>query len=626
MAPDDWLARRNGYKDFALTNILSISKAKATVSPVTIGSFPGSDRPLPCSATPRPVGALVLLAGIRAGTARRASLHKNHRLSLSENSLGLRVGDEFGVAPLKTPSALELMQHVARTHMQSPSQTPGDMIRLANKSSFPSSPFKLSNLFWGLENNLDATCSDASGHPTRSVLFSGWKPSSSSVSSGRVFKRPLAEATANSQIFGVPLPAVVLRCIEYLDNEGLNEIGLYRIPGSSSLVSQLKSQFDNGEDCDLIELSPDPHAVATLLKQFFRELPETILTPRGQLPSHLDNRALYLAEQIRLLVRDIPDPNYYALHWLTRHLARVDQNSSTNKMNTSNLGMIFCPTLGNTANLFRIFVTYNLLIFPLPKPPEDAALKRPSPRPYSVSSVVSSLPSESAHSSVNSLASLMKLKGIDPPSDSREAKNVLLFENIAALNELSQLIPHRQARHPDSAASTVHSRNSILSYQSNPRARRSRSIDSDTAQHLLTPATTTELPAEASAPRRNVSKSAKGSESSDASKLRSPDLLQLDYFDGTHMAHALLNMKTRRANPSINRHPTPTEPRPRPKVPARAPRDAVWPSLAEVDLTKTRANLRPVNRSDLTSPIDLTLLRVLPSLVSFHRCIDAYLV
>ncbi|KAI0220638.1 Rho GTPase-activating protein, partial [Massospora cicadina] len=417
----------------------------------------------------------------RAGTARRAFA--------SQESQGW---DEFGVAPLKTPSALELMQHVAHA-----------------RPSYP-----ICALFW-LETFI------------------------SSVSSGRVFKRPLAEATANSQIFGVPLPAVVLRASNILTTK-------------------------------------DPWKLKSGLaaKQFFRELPETILTPRvlteinhflanarppeGQLP------------QIRLLVRDIPDPNYYALHWLTRHLARVDQNSSTNKMNTSNLGMIFCPTLGITANLFRIFVTYNLLIFPLPKPRKI---------------VVSSLPSESAHSSVNSLASLMKLKGIDPPSDSREAKNVLLFENIAALNELSQLIPHRQARHPDSAASTVHSRNSILSYQSNPRARRSRSIDSDTAQHLLTPATTTELPAEASAP---------------AATLGEP-ILPLTVIP-----------------------PQPNRGRAQ-RFRLERPRDAVWPSLAEVDLTKTRANLRPVNRSDLTSPIDLTLLRVLPSLVSFHRCIDAYL-
>ncbi|KAJ9082512.1 hypothetical protein DSO57_1004074 [Entomophthora muscae] len=505
------------------------------------------------------------------------------------------------------------MQQVARTHMKSPILTPGGTTRLANKTSFPSTPFKLSHLFWGLESGIESTCSDPGSSPARSVLFSGWAPalptSSPSPPSGRVFKLPLSEATANSQLFEVPLPAVVLRCVEYLDNEGLNEVGLYRIPGSSSLVSRLKSHFDTGEDCDLVALSPDPHAVATLLKLFLRELPETILTPRvlteinlflinsrapeGQLPSHLDNRALYLAEQIRLLVRNIPDTNYYLLHWLTRHLARVDRNSSINKMNTSNLGMIFCPTLGITANLFRIFVTYNHLIFPLPKPLGDAALKRPSPRPYSVSSV-SSLPTESAHSSVSSLAGLMKLRGIDKIPDSREAKNALLFENIAALNELAKLTPNRAACYADSATSTIRSRNSILSYQSSPRNRRSRSIDIDTAQQLLIPPS--EPLTEAASPRR---RNTDGSESPELNKLRSPGILKLDYFDGTHMAHALLNMKIRRANPSVSRNPIQADARARlVRTSARVSREGLGFTLADVDLSKTRANLRPVHRPD----------------------------
>lgn len=157
----------------ALTNILSNSKAEATVSPITIGSFPGSDRPLPCSTTPSRsrespesfysgTSSLVFFSNeidTQATQPRRISRHQSHRRSLSENSLSLTVDDSAKHSPFKSPSALELMQQVARTHMKSPILTPGGTTRLANKTSFPSTPFKLSHLFWGLENNLESTSS-----------------------------------------------------------------------------------------------------------------------------------------------------------------------------------------------------------------------------------------------------------------------------------------------------------------------------------------------------------------------------------------------------------------------------------------------------------------------------------
>lgn len=65
------------------------------------------------------------------------------------------------------------------------------------------------------------------------------------------------------QIFGIPLevavrlskisattgvPAVISRCIEYLDIMGVEEVGLYRVPGSTSNVARLKAMFDHGKE------------------------------------------------------------------------------------------------------------------------------------------------------------------------------------------------------------------------------------------------------------------------------------------------------------------------------------------------------------------------------------------
>ncbi|RKP36058.1 Rho GTPase activation protein, partial [Dimargaris cristalligena] len=76
-----------------------------------------------------------------------------------------------------------------------------------------------------------------------------------------VFGTEIAVAAEATQLDdGLPLPAVVIRCIEYLDDQGLYEIGLYRIPGSSS------------------RCETDPHSVAGLLKLYLRELPSAPLT------------------------------------------------------------------------------------------------------------------------------------------------------------------------------------------------------------------------------------------------------------------------------------------------------------------------------------------------------------
>lgn len=654
----------------SINSLISNSKVEASVSPITIGAFPGSGHLLNYSATPTTqlqgspdslcsgTSSLLLNNDIELVSDNCTTRFPSQRRSLCDNSLGLLRENSSTASPLKSPSALEAMQAVAKAHLK-PCNPPAAS-KFSSKPPITSSPFKLASLFWNLDT--PESIPDSST-PNRSILFSGWgsSPTISENQEGKVFKLPLKIATYNSRFSQeIPLPAVVVRCVEYLDNEGLNEVGLYRIPGSTSLVGQLKARFDTGEDFNLdSEPKPDPHAAATLLKLYIRELPESILTPRvltevnhflvnfkrnentsqPSVPAHLDNRMLYQVEQIRLLVRNIPDPNYYLLHWLTRHLARVDCNKAINKMDISNLGMIFCPTMGISSLLFRIFVIHSETIFPLPKPPGDDILKRPSPRPYSYSSTRSSISTPSKDSSVSSLACFLKLKGVekgrlnsplsksnlkDSRSDSREAQNEALFENLKALNEAHQLANHKESNlwANDSNMSSLRSRNSIISYQTSTRSRRSLSSDSNFIQVQSPPSTSDEpfeIPDPSSSetafilnntvrPKLQRRRNTDVSDSSGA-KLRSPGLIKLDYFDGTTMSHALLNLKTRRVNPTINRIPLPSGPsQDIPRVTSKTFLESSdnQPSsnlpklgrmlLADVDLSKTRANLKPVNQ------------------------------
>ncbi|KAK4695991.1 hypothetical protein P7C70_g8451, partial [Phenoliferia sp. Uapishka_3] len=58
------------------------------------------------------------------------------------------------------------------------------------------------------------------------------------------------------------LPAIAFRCLQYLEHWGKTEEGIYRVPGSSYQIAQLRALFDAGMDLDLREIHPgdlDPH-------------------------------------------------------------------------------------------------------------------------------------------------------------------------------------------------------------------------------------------------------------------------------------------------------------------------------------------------------------------------------
>ena len=57
---------------------------------------------------------------------------------------------------------------------------------------------------------------------------------------------------------------------------GLNEVGIFRLPGQASLIQSLKDVYDSGSQQDFSG-SEDVHTVASLLKLYLRELPEPVV-------------------------------------------------------------------------------------------------------------------------------------------------------------------------------------------------------------------------------------------------------------------------------------------------------------------------------------------------------------
>ncbi|KAJ1561879.1 hypothetical protein HK405_002239 [Cladochytrium tenue] len=185
-----------------------------------------------------------------------------------------------------------------------------------------------------------------------------------------VFGIPLEVAVENSRLDEFSeLPAVVYRCIEYLEaRNAKEEEGIYRLSGSNVVIQGLKEKFNSSADVDLLRSGEpyDVHAVAGLLKLYLRELPSTVLTKNHQRDflriteiADRDDRITELSRQVSAL----PLPNYTLLSALIAHLVRIVQCSERNKMTVRNVGIVFSPTLGVPANIMTLMLAEYDLVF-----------------------------------------------------------------------------------------------------------------------------------------------------------------------------------------------------------------------------------------------------------------------
>lgn len=161
-------------------------------------------------------------------------------------------------------------------------------------------------------------------------------------------------------IFGVPLeqvldrydhadyevPIVVEKSIKYLKEKNAKDVqGIFRLNGNNAVIMQLKKDFDKGGDVDLSGID-DPHTVAGLLKLYFRDLPEPLfpfIMYDNLIESH--NQKEKTVEALIPVLDDLPASNKALLRTLLELLADIASNSEVNKMNSSNLSIVFAPNL-----------------------------------------------------------------------------------------------------------------------------------------------------------------------------------------------------------------------------------------------------------------------------------------
>ncbi|XP_033969956.1 rho GTPase-activating protein 24 [Trematomus bernacchii] len=165
-----------------------------------------------------------------------------------------------------------------------------------------------------------------------------------------VFGQRLEETVLYERRYGVRLvPLVVEQCVNFIRERGLQEVGLFRQPGQSSLVKELQEAFDGGERPSF-DSSTDVHTVASLLKLYLRQLPEPLVPHRRYQDFLLcaqklaTDRTLVLGE-LRSLLHELPVVNFNLLNFICQFLFEVQSYSNSNKMSGQNLATVFGPNI-----------------------------------------------------------------------------------------------------------------------------------------------------------------------------------------------------------------------------------------------------------------------------------------
>uniref|UniRef100_A0A672LCD4 Rho GTPase activating protein 22 n=1 Tax=Sinocyclocheilus grahami TaxID=75366 RepID=A0A672LCD4_SINGR len=167
---------------------------------------------------------------------------------------------------------------------------------------------------------------------------------------GGIFGQRLEETVQYERKFGPRLaPLLVEQCVDFIREQGLDEEGLFRMPGQANLVKELQEVFDCG-DKPQFDSNTDVHTVASLLKLYLRELPEPVV-PFCKYEDFL-NCAQLLAKdeeegirELGKLVSTLPAANYNLLKYICKFLDEVQSHAHENKMGVQNLATVFGPNI-----------------------------------------------------------------------------------------------------------------------------------------------------------------------------------------------------------------------------------------------------------------------------------------
>ncbi|XP_073447839.1 SLIT-ROBO Rho GTPase-activating protein 3 isoform X2 [Aquarana catesbeiana] len=154
---------------------------------------------------------------------------------------------------------------------------------------------------------------------------------------------------SRNQDSGQAIPLVVESCIRYINLYGLQQQGIFRVPGSQVEVNDIKNSFERGED-PLVEdhTERDINSVAGVLKLYFRGL-ENPLFPKERFQDLISTikieNPVERVHHLRQILITLPRAVLVVMRYLFAFLNHLSQYSDENMMDPYNLAICFGPTL-----------------------------------------------------------------------------------------------------------------------------------------------------------------------------------------------------------------------------------------------------------------------------------------
>ncbi|MBN3324519.1 FA13A protein, partial [Atractosteus spatula] len=143
------------------------------------------------------------------------------------------------------------------------------------------------------------------------------------------------------------IPLVVRNMVEYLMENGMQQEGLFRVNGNVKAVERLRRRCESRETVDLLQ-EADICSVASLLKQFLRDLPGGVITSTVQTALiHLyhDYNEDQLKQDLKEILQQLPEIHYCLLKYLCHFLTQVEKQQKDNRMTVFNLATVFGPNV-----------------------------------------------------------------------------------------------------------------------------------------------------------------------------------------------------------------------------------------------------------------------------------------
>uniref|UniRef100_A0A672G7W5 StAR-related lipid transfer protein 13 n=1 Tax=Salarias fasciatus TaxID=181472 RepID=A0A672G7W5_SALFA len=146
---------------------------------------------------------------------------------------------------------------------------------------------------------------------------------------------------------GFPLPLCLQQALSHLRTHCLDQVGLFRKSGVKSRIQALRQQCEMSPDSVSYE-DQSAYDVADMVKQFFRDLPEPLLTSKlGETFLHIYQ---YVPKEqrlqaVRAAILLMPDENREVLQTLLYFLRDVTSLVEENQMTPMNLAVCLGPSL-----------------------------------------------------------------------------------------------------------------------------------------------------------------------------------------------------------------------------------------------------------------------------------------